>query len=133
MKHPLNVGDSFTIRDENGFHLHFIIAESSPEKIGMVMAVYMSSANTTFKDSTTIVRYGEHPFVDSRENESWIKYQNPLLFLRAELDVKICDYYGPICQELLERIQDGICHSSYCPKRIKRIFREWNQERLLRS
>ena len=97
------------------------------------MLVYMSSSDSAFKDPTTIVRYGDHPYVDTRQKESWIKYQNPFIFSREELDVKICDYYGPVRQELIERIQDGICHSRLYPKRFQRIFREWNQERLLRS
>lgn len=131
MKYPLNVGDSFTITDTNGTHLNFIVAESSPNNGGMIMLLYMSSSNGVYKDPTTIIKLGEHPFVDQRREDSWIKYQNPLFFTRHELDDLVVDYYGPISEGLLTRIQTGIRTSKLCAKRDKMTFNEWHQDRLL--
>ncbi|MCX6055079.1 MAG: hypothetical protein NTZ74_09235 [Chloroflexi bacterium] len=135
MKYPLNVGDSFTITDTNGTHLNFIVADadSSPNTGGMIMLLYMSSSTGVYKDPTTIIKFGEHPFVDQKKEESWIKYQNPLFFTRNELDDLVVDYYGPISEELLTRIQTGIKSSILCAKRDKKTFNEWHQDRLLRN
>ena len=55
VKQTLEVGASFTLRNENGVHLHVIVAESSPGDSATVILVYLSSADVPFRDLTTII------------------------------------------------------------------------------
>lgn len=125
------VGDSFVLRNENGVHLHVIIAEASSREDGEVMLVYLTSSKI-FRDSTTIIQYGEHPFVSKKDVVSWIKYQNVMVYSRVELAKLIVDDYGRIDDKLLERIQDGIEKSDFVEERKKILFREWHMDRLIR-
>ena len=43
-KYSLQVGDSFTLRDQEGNHLNVIIAELSPGDDGAVILVYLATA-----------------------------------------------------------------------------------------
>jgi hypothetical protein len=126
-----DVGDSFEIRNQYGVHLHVIIAEASDRKDGDVMLVYLTSSKS-FRDTTTIIRYGEHPFVDKLDAVSWIKYQNVMIYSRVALAKLIVDDYGRIDDKLLERIQDGIEKSDYVEEWKKKLFRDWHMDRLYR-
>ena len=125
------VGDSFVLRNENGVHLHVIIAEASSRKDGEVMLVYLTSSKS-FRDETTIIRYGEHPFVDKLDAVSWIKYQNVMVYSRVALAKLIIDDYGPIDERLLKRIQDGIEKSDFVEGWKKKLFRDWHMDRVYR-
>jgi hypothetical protein len=129
-KYSLEVGDSFEIQDANGKHLHFIVAEESGSDHSALILVYMSSANSIYKDTTTIIRYGEHPYITDPEIESWIRYQNTEIFSRADICVKITNHYGKISDDLLDRIQKGLLSSKMVPKRIKKVFDEWKMNHL---
>jgi TusA-related sulfurtransferase len=126
-----DVGDSFVLRNENGVHLHVIIAEASARKDGEVMLVYLTSSKS-FRDTTTIIQFGEHPFVTKKDVVSWIKYQNVMIFSRIELARLIVNDYGRIDDQLLGRIQDGIEKSDFVEEWKKNLFREWRLDRLYR-
>ena len=59
----IEVGDSFEINNQYGKHLHFVIAEESAKDHSLIILVYISSANTVYKDTTTIIKPGEHPYI----------------------------------------------------------------------
>jgi hypothetical protein len=129
-KYSLEVGDSFEIQDANGKHLHFIVAEESGSDHSSIILVYMSSANTRYKDRTTIIRYGEHPYITDPVVESWIRYQNTYICSREQVRLQITRYYGKISDELLVRIQQGLLKSKMVSKSIKGIFNEWRMNHL---
>jgi hypothetical protein len=126
-----DVGDSFELRNQYGFHLHVVIAEASDRKDGDVMLVYLTSSKS-FRDETTIIRYGEHPFVDKLDTVSWIKYQNVMILTRVALAKLIVVDYGRVDDKLLERIQDGIEKLDYVEEWKKKLFRDWHMDRLYR-
>ena len=126
----LNIGDSFVIEDANGKHLHFIIAEQSKEDHSQIMLVYVSSSNTVYKDTTTIIQPGEHPFITT---ESWIRYQNTRIYSRNEIAPLITAHYGKISEDLLLRIQHGLETSDKVSKRDKGIYKEWKMNKLFDS
>jgi hypothetical protein len=130
VKQTLEVGASFTLRNENGVHLHVIVAESSPGDSATVILVYLSSADVPFRDLTTIIKKGDHPFVD---RDSWVKYQNIIIFSRKEVEQSILKYYGKVDTLLLERIQAGIEKSDYVPKRDRQLFRQWKEDKIFRE
>ena len=132
-KYSLDVGDSFVLQDANGKHLHFIVAAESGSDHASIILVYMSSADTTFKDKTTIIRYGEHPFITDPHIESWIRYQNTRICSRAEIREKITIYYGKVSDELLEKIRDGVIKSERVKKDKKKLFLEWRMNHLYNS
>jgi hypothetical protein len=125
----LEVGDSFTFRDQNGIHLHVIVAESSGEDSATIMLVYLSSADVPYRDTTVIIKKGEHPFVD---RESWVRYQNVIVCSREEIEL-IVEHFGKVDTHLLERIQAGIEESEYVPKWIKNLFRQWKEDKIFRD
>ncbi len=132
-KYSLEVGDSFEITNANGTHLHFIIAEESNKDHSLIILVYMSSSNTRYKDSTTIIRFGEHPYVTKKDDESWIRYQNTLVCSRDSIVPLITTHYGKISDDLLNRIQGGFENSRNVEKRIKNIYSEWKMDKLYDS
>jgi len=95
------------------------------------MLVYLTSSKS-FRDETTIIRYGEHPFVDKLDTVSWIKYQNVMILTRVALAKLIVVDYGRVDDKLLERIQDGIEKSDYVEEWKKKLFRDWHMDRLYR-
>ena len=126
------VGDSFVLQNELGEHMHVIVAEASDRENCEVMLVYLTSA-TSYRDSTTIIKYGEHPFVTKVDQISWIKYQNVRIYARNDLKKLIVEDYGKIDGELLRRIQDGIEKSKFTSKENKNLFRQWHMGRLYRN
>lgn len=129
----LEVGDSFEIVDANGAHLHFIIAEESDKDHSLIILVYLSSSDTVYKDTTTILKYGEHLYIDNRDEESWIRYQNTILCSRADVIPLITTHYGKISSELLTRIQNGFVSSRKVDKIKKAIYQEWKADKLFAS
>ena len=126
-KITLEVGDSFTLRDQDGNHLNVIVAESSPDDSALLMLVYLSSSRTPFRDNTTLIQPGEHPFVD---RESWVRYQNVKVCSRSDIEDKIMHHYDKVSEDLLNRIQVGIETSDKVPKREKNSFLEWKMNKL---
>jgi hypothetical protein len=126
------VGDSFILQNDFGDHLHVIVAEASTQKNSQVMLVYLTSA-VSYRDNTTIVKYGEHPFVTKKNDISWIKYQNIMIYSRQELTKLVVKQFGKVDEDLLKRIHDGIENSEFVEKGIRRLFREWKLDRTTRS
>jgi len=131
--YSIEVGDSFTLRNEYGKHLHVIVAESSPDDQATIFLVYVSSATGSFRDTTTIIKAGEHPFIDLQNKESWIRYQNVIICSREQIRGSIEKHYGKVNPELLKRIQDGVEKSDRVNERDKKLFREWRMDRLYRE
>ena len=129
----LEVGDSFKIVNEYGAHLHFIIAEESDKDHSSIILVYLSSSDTVYKDRTTILKYGEHPYISNRDKESWIRYQNTILCSRDDVFPLITTHYGKISPELLARIQNGFVSSSKVDKTKKIAYEEWKTDKLYAS
>lgn len=129
----LEVGDSIEIQDANGKHLHFIIAEASPDEHSLLILVYLSSAETRFKDNTTIIQYGEHPYVTKKDVDSWIRYQNSRVCARNEIIPLITAHYGKISEDLLTRIQKDFEKSRKVPRWIKNLYTEWKMDKLYNS
>ena len=123
----LTVGDSFILDGVEGIHLHVIVAEIQPGKDGLVMLVYLSSAES-YRDETTIVEQGEHPFITKK---SWVRYRNTKIMQRASLDGKIQKYYGKVSPQFLDKIQKGLLKSKFTSGECKRCFKEWTEERLI--
>lgn len=131
--HTLDLGDSFEIQDANGRHLHFIIAEASNGDHDSVILVYLSSSKTRYKDTTTIIKYGEHPYITKIEDESWIRYQNSILCSRDDIVPLITTHYGKISQTLLKRIQAGFENSPRVEKGLKNLYFQWKMDRLYKA
>ena len=129
-KISLEVGDSFTFQNQFGLHLHVIVAESSPNDSAIIMLVYISSQDVRYKDKTTEIQVGEHPFITL---PSWVRYQNIIICNRAEVEKNIVDYFGKIEEKLLIRIQEGILKSSFVAKRNRELFFEWNTDKKYRE
>jgi hypothetical protein len=127
------VGDSFEIENANGKHLHFIIAEESKTDHSSIILVYLSSSNTIYKDRTTIIKTGEHPYITKTDVESWIRYQNAFSCSRAEIAPLIINYFGKIPDSLLFRIQKGFEISTKVNKGIKKLYFEWKSNKLFDS
>lgn len=132
-KFSLEVGDSIEIMNANGKHLHFIIAEASSEEYSSIILVYLSSSQTVYKDRTTIIHYGEHPYITKKDDESWIRYQNTVICSRNEIRSLVTNHYGKISSELLTRIQSGFENSTNISKNIKRLYFEWRMDKLFDS
>ena len=127
----IEVGDSFILRNEYGAHLHVVVADSSPNHLAQVMLVYISSKEKIpFKDPTTFIEIGEHPFVHMR---SWVRYQNILIDSRHEINKLIVKRYGKINDDLLKRIQVGINSSDFVSGRNKKLYNEWDIDRVYRK
>lgn len=118
----IEVGDSFEINDEHGKHLHFVIAEESAKDHSLIILVYISSANTIYKDETTIIKPGEHPYINDTNNESWVRYQSTIICSRDEIAQLITKHFGKISDALLKRIQDGFETSERVSRRIKNMM-----------
>jgi hypothetical protein len=131
--HVFNVGDSFTIRNEYGIHLHIIVAESSPDDSSTIMLVYLSSAKIPNRDLTTIIQIGEHPFVYKEDPITWVRYQNIIVCQRTDIENNIIEYFGKVNEALLKRIQDGILKSNFVPKGIKQLFNDWYTSKIFRD
>ena len=129
----LEVGDSFEIQNENGKHLHFIVAEASREPHSPIILVYVSSAQTKFKDTATIIHFGEHPYITNQNDESWVRYQNTLVCSKADIAKLITRHYGKISSELLERVQTGLEKSPNVKREIKKLYFEWKMNKLYDS
>lgn len=126
-KISLEVGDSFTLQSSYGTHLHVIVAESSGKDSASVMLVYLSSVNSSYKDRTTTINVGEHPFVT---RTSWVKYQNIFVASRNEVENMVGTHYGKVDPGLLKRIQDGIETSDYSSKRNIQLYHQWKMDSL---
>ncbi len=126
-KISVEVGDSFTLLTTYAIHLHVVVAESSGEDSASVMLVYLSSVDSTFKDRTTIINVGEHPFVN---RTSWVRYQNIFIASREEVAKMVVTHYGKVNPDLLRRIQDGIEASDFSSIRNKQLYHQWKMDRL---
>lgn len=126
----LEVGDSFILQTEIGEHLHVVIAESSPGDSAIILMVYISSANIPKRDTTTILKVGEHPFITK---ESWVRYQNIFICPKKKINGRIIKMYGKVEGEVLERIQNGILESKYVSKGIKDLYYQWKMDKIYRS
>ena len=127
---PIQIGDCFLFdNDEGGRHMHIVIAEDRENPYGQVMLVYITSSIKIF-DPTTIFDPGTHEFIVKR---SWVKYDNVQILLRSELRPRIIKRYNPLAPEHIERLQSGLLASRRTPIRIKDLYQQWNNERLLRS
>lgn len=127
--YSLEVGDCFEVKNINGLHLHIIVAEYSDSPNSGIMLVYISSSDTRI-DKTTILHPGEHPFVTRR---SWVRYQNIMIVNREDLQKSIVRYYGKCDEDLLEKIQSGICKSPFTANEYKTTFTQWHNERIMKS
>lgn len=127
---PILIGDCFLFdNDEGGRHMHIVIAEDRENPYGQVMLAYITSSTKIF-DTTTIFEPGTHEFIVKR---SWVKYDNIQIMLRSELRPRIIKRYHPLASEHVERLQSGLLLSKRTPNRTKDLYRQWNNERLLRS
>ena len=129
----LDVGDSFTLRNEYGNHLHIIVAESSPNDSAAIFLVYVSSGRGPHRDPTTIIKVGEHPFIELQKNESWVRYQNVIICSRDQIRGFITEHYGKVNPDLLNRIQDGVEKSDRVHDPDKELFRTWKMDKLFRE
>lgn len=127
--YSLEVGDCFEVKNINGLHLHFIVAEYSDSENSEIMLVYISSFDTRI-DKTTILHPGEHPFITKR---SWVRYQNIIIVNREDIQKSIIRYHGKCNEALLEKIQRGICKSPFTANEHKIIFTQWHTERNMKS
>ncbi len=125
----IEVGDSFEINNQYGKHLHFVIAEESAKDHSLIILVYISSANTVYKDTTTIIKPGEHPYITDTDNESWVRYQNTIICSRDKITQLITKHFGKISDTLLKRIQDGFEISGKVNNEIKKIYFEWKMDK----
>lgn len=126
----IEVGDSFTVKNQYGFHLHVVVAEASPNNSAFIFLVYISSSDIPAKDTTTLIQAGEHPFID---RPSWVRYQNVLICARDEIERLIIDDYGKVSPELLDRIQGGVLDSERVNDPDKETFRQWKMEKAFRD
>ena len=129
----LEEGDSFELQDWDGTHLHIIIAAESSAEHTQLIIVYVSSSETKYKDRTTIIKPGEHPYITKSDHESWIRYQHTKVCNRHDLLPLITRHYGKIPDDLLKRIQDGFMVSRNVSRQTKRLFEEWRMNRLFDS
>jgi len=127
------VGDSFTLQNQYGEHLHIVVAESSPNDLAQLMLVFISSAKPQKWDPTTIIQVGEHPFVTRTDAITWVRYQNITILQRKEIEKFLVLEYGKISDELLQRIQKGILDSEFVERRFRLLFIEWNSDQLFRK
>jgi hypothetical protein len=129
-KVSLAVGDSFTIRNEYGIHLHVIAAEASPEESAAIFMVFISSTDIPQRDPTTIIQIGEHPYIDK---VSWVRHQNILICSRKEIQRLVVQHYGQVTPELLARIQEGIEKTDRITDPDKDLFRQWKMDKVYRE
>ncbi len=129
----LEVGDSFEVLDRNGRHLHFIIAEASNNEHASIILVYLSSSNTIYKDNTTIIKKGDHPYVTKTDDDSWVRYKNTIMCSRDDIRPLITKHFGKISEDLLRRIQTDFENSHTVTKGIKNIYFEWKMNKLYDS
>ena len=115
----LKVGDILTLINEYGQHFHVIVAESSPYNSASLMVVYLSTSKGRFRDSTTIILPGEHKCVTK---ESWVRYQNIMIYTRKELEALMIKHEGQVNSDLLTRIQDGIMKTDRAEYRNKELL-----------
>ena len=127
------VGESFEINNQYGTHLHFVIAEESHKADSLIILVYLSSKETIFKDNTTIIKFGEHPYITEKDRDSWIRYQNTLECSREDILPLITQHYGKISESLLHKIQVGFERSNKIDKWIKKDYFEWKENKLFDS
>lgn len=106
--------------------MHVIVAESSPGDTGEIMLVYLSSVDAPYKDETTIIQAGEHPFVTRR---SWIRYQNVLVCQRDIVLKSIEKHFGQVGPSLFERITSGLLKSKRTPNNKKQMYHEWKMNK----
>lgn len=126
-KISVEVGDSFTLLTSYGIHLHVVVAESPGEDSASVMLVYLSSVDSPYRDITTIISVGEHPFV---KRSSWVRYQNIFIASREQVAKMVVTHYGKVDPDLLQRIQDGIEASDFSSIRNKQLYHQWKMDRL---
>ena len=126
-KITLEVGDGFTLLTSYGTHLHIIVAESSPEDSASIMLVYLSSVDSDYKDRTTIIEIGEHPFVT---RSSWVRYQNILVASRADVEKIVVKHFGKVDPKLLQGIQDGLEASDFSSNGNKQLYHQWKMDSL---
>lgn len=131
--YSLEVGDSFEVLDSKGIHLHIIIAEESNLEHSSIILVYISSSNTKFKDKTTIILKGEHPYITKTKDDSWVRYQNTILCSRDDIRPLITSHFGKISTELLTRIQTDFEKSHNVSKGIKKLYFDWKMDKLFGS
>lgn len=129
-QYGLEVGDSFELTNGYGIHLHIIVAAESDADNSQIIIVYVSSSNTKYKDLTTIIQPGEHPYITRVDAESWVRYQNTRICSRSDIASEISFYYGKVSPDLLTRIQRGLLASGNVSRQIKRIFNEWKMNKL---
>jgi hypothetical protein len=91
------------------------------------MLVYISSSGERYKDKTTSINVGDHPFI---RKPSWVRYQNIITTHRNELEGIIIEYFGPVSDNLLIRIQNGIHQSKFVKRRDKELFDQLKFENL---
>jgi hypothetical protein len=126
-KISLEIGDSFLLGNEYGVHLHVVVAEASPNDSATILLVFISSENSHYRDPTTIIQPGEHPFITKK---SWVKYQSVLIGSRNEIQGLIKKYYGKVTPDLLNRIQDGIEKTDRINDRTKNLLHQWKMDKL---
>ena len=127
---PIEIGDCFLFdNDEDGRHMHIVIAEDRENPYGQVFLVYITSAERIF-DNTTIFEPGIHEFIKKR---SWVKYDNTQIMLRSELRSRIIKRYTPLKPEYIEKIQKGVLDSKHTQQYKKEIFKQWQNESLFRK
>lgn len=129
-KVSLEIGDSFTLRNDYGLHLHVIVAESSPDDSALLFLVFISSVDTQYRDPTTIIHVGEHSYITK---ESWVRYQSILILPRKDIEKRIVDYFGKVSPNLLVRIQDGIIKTDRINEPDKNLFHQWKMDKLYRE
>ncbi len=127
----VQIGNCYNIKDINGRHYHIVVAESSEKETGMVMLVYLTSANMNGRwcDQTTIFTPGDEHFIDKK---CWIKYQTITIRNKQELLRPEIDFLGKINQTNLERIQKGITVSEHVSRQNRELFVEWHHGHLLK-
>lgn len=126
----LEVGDSFELTNNFGLHLHVVVAEASPDDSATIFLVYVSSANVPYRDPTTIIKVGEHPYI---KKTSWVRYQNVIICSRDSIRGSMGDHYGKVTPDLLNKIQDGIGKTDRVNDIDKNLFRQWKMDKLYRE
>jgi len=120
----LTIGDTVML-PKPGYekeHLWALITAPDPESGDTVMVNL--TTQRPHSDTTTIIRPGEHPFVD---RPTVVFYADARIVdvknLEAALRQGVVRQHAPLSAELLRRIQDDLFVSDFTPDKIEKAFK----------
>jgi hypothetical protein len=105
-------------------HLHVVVTEPFGNPEVVVLVNLSSCKGFPFEDRTTMIRPGDHPFV---ERESYIPYDYAkkvrLDVITRKLEERKAERREDLSEQLLTRITDGLMRSPRTPGNIKSLVR----------